>query len=365
MTEALFTTLLVAAVLAMVLATREPRQRWLVLAGLTIAAAALVRPVAQPLLLLAVLSLLGSRPCWRSLITGLLLVGIGYGIVVGPWVLRDALSGESASVGALGQTLVGRTARHDRRDPALDSGFVFYDPARDVADPDPTRLAARSILQEAANRGSSGRAVHTRLKKELGLSDAAADQLMQSLAVEAIVRRPGYYLAGSTLRFLRLWTASPERLTATANEQNAVRREWEHKPSAALLSQSPERPAGSLVAAESLTTIFQPSFLGWGLPLLFVLGLTAAIVERRYRATLVPAMATLLLTALSSSLVGGVARYRYPEDPLILVVSSVGLAWVAGAARRRLVRVDDCASAATSSDLQGARRIAGRKRVLR
>ena len=42
--------------------------------------------------------------------------------------------------------------------------------------------------------------------------------------------------------------------------------------------------------------------------------------------------------ALSVALVGGVSRYRYPEDPLIFVVIGVGLAQAVAAVRRLSAR---------------------------
>jgi hypothetical protein len=333
MTETLFTTLLSAAVLALVAAARRPSLRWLLMAGLAIGVATLVRPVAQLLLLLPPLALLLAGRLWPDVLRGSLITLLGYSLLVGPWMVRGAFSSDGASVGALGQTLVGRTARHDRRDAATDSGFVFYDPASDADDPDPTRLAGRSILQEAANRGSSGRAVHTRLRRELGLSEVDADRLMRDLALEAIARRPGYYVAGTGQRFVRLWATPPERLGRTWSDQDTIRRGWEHSGSALLLSQTGQSSPQDLAYGETISAL-QPAYLGPGLAVLFLLGLAAAIANPRYRLALVPAAAVLSLVALSAALVGGVARYRYPEDPLVFVVIAVGLTWAASKVRR-------------------------------
>ena len=338
MTEALFTTTLLAAVAALVFAVERGSLRWLPAVGLVIAAATLVRPVGQALLLLPPIALLLAGRGWRALLVGSLLAWLGYGAAIGAWTLRTAGTPDGSSVGALGQTLVGRTARHDRRDPAADTGFVYFDPQRDAADPDPVRLAARQILQDAANRGTSGRAVSTRLGRELGLSERAADRLMRELAIEAIARRPGYYVSGTVQRFARLWNTPVERLRGTWSEQATVRRAWEDAPSAALLdrrSGQPERPAPF---GELLTGAFQPSYLGWAFAGLFVLGLAAAVAANGPRLALVPACGALGLMALSVALVGGVSRYRYPEDPLIFVVIGVGLAQAVAAVRRLSAR---------------------------
>lgn len=335
MTETLFASLLTASVAALVAAARRPGWVWPVVAGLAIGAATLVRPVAQALLLLAPVALLLSPAGgWRRVLLGTVLVAFGYGLVLAPWTIRGTLSSDGVSVGALGQTLVGRTARHDRRDPATDSGFVFFDPARDADDPDQARLAARKVLQEAANNGSSGRAVHTRLRRDLGLSEQETDRLMRDLALEAIARRPGYYVSGTVQRFLRLWVTAPERLRRAWADQGTIRARWEHAASAPLLAPLPTPSEAALASAESLIGLFQPARLGLVFPALFALGLAAALLSRRHRPTLVPALASIGLIGLSVALVGGVDRYRYPEDSLIFVVIAVGLAWVAGGLRR-------------------------------
>ena len=336
MSETLFTSLLVAALLALVRAGQGGGWRWALAAGLALGGATLVRPVAQALLVLAPLVLLLGGRGWRGALRGTLLVGLGYGLLLGPWVLWRAASSDDAAVGALGQTLIGRTARHDRRDPETDRGFVFYDPALHDGEADQTRLATRRILQAAANRGSSGRAVHPRLRRELSLGEAEADRLMRDLAIEAILRRPGYYLAGTLQRFGRLWVTPPERLSAIWDDQPAIVREWEDEDTAPLLDQPAAAVERDQPAAEALVGLFQPAQLSLAWPALFALGLAAALLDRRYRLALGPAAAVLLLMLLSVALVGGVVRYRYPLDPLILVLAAVGLHWTWTRARAAL-----------------------------
>jgi hypothetical protein len=190
------------------------------------------------------------------------------------------------------------------------------------------------VLQEAARSGSSGRAVHTRLRKELGLSDAATDRLMRDLAIEAILRRPGYYVGGTIERLGRLWVTGPERLSGSWRDRGTIIADWEHAASRPLLEQAAGPIERELPTMEMLAGLFQPARLGLLYPVLFALGLVAAVVDRRYRAALVPIMASLLLMGLSVALVGGVSRYRYPEDPLIFAAIAVGLAWAVGRLRR-------------------------------
>jgi hypothetical protein len=158
---------------------------------------------------------------------------------------------------------------------------------------------------------------------------------MRDLALEAIARRPGYYVAGTLQRFTRLWVTAPERFRRLWADQPTIRARWEHEASVPLLSRLPERSDGELARAESVIGIFQPANLGLAIPALFALGLMAALQASRYRLALIPALASIGLIGLSAALVGGVDRYRYPEDPLIYVVIAVGLAWATRAIRTK------------------------------
>jgi hypothetical protein len=326
MSESLFTTLLACAVTSLVMAGKHGSWRWFLVGGLALGGATLVRPVAQALLVLVPIAAFLAPGARRRLIPSVLAGLLGFCLVLVPWSLWNSRGSDDASIGALGQTLVGRTARHDRRNPAANTGFIYFDPARDANEPDATRLAVRQILQQAAERGSSGRAVHTRIRRELGLSEAAADRLMRDLALEAIRDRWDYYLLGTTQRFLRLWATSAERLSGNWNDQETIRRAWEHEPSAELIDRltfAPDR----LPRGEAIASAVQPSRLGAAYLPLFLLGTIAALVDRRYRLALIPAVCSVILIALSAALVGGVSRYRYPVDPLIAVVAGAGLTW--------------------------------------
>jgi hypothetical protein len=342
MTETLFTTALVAAVLLAVKASASERVLWAGLFGLSVALATLVRPVAQPLLALVPLGLLLTRNSWRrlALVTGAAV--LGYALVIAPWTVEKRASSDSGEIGALGQTLVGRIARHDR------GGFTVYDPARDQGEQDPTLLRARQIVQEAVDRGTSGRAVLTRLRKELGLGDAQTDRLMRDLALEAIRRDPGYYVSGTLQRFVRLWATPPERLRAQVGNQRTVREGYEDEDTLPLVQRATAPDGLDVSFQEQVAGLFQPGAWGPTLAATFLLGCAlGAWAWRRARPrgpaldpaaaaggqpsrrslVLLPASASLGLMLLSTALVGGVPRYRYPEDPLIFVVGFAGIAW--------------------------------------
>jgi 4-amino-4-deoxy-L-arabinose transferase-like glycosyltransferase len=332
MTEALFVPVLVGALAALVGALRT-RRLWLyVLAGLLLGVATLTRPVAQ---VLAVLVPLAVFLCEHKLRPTVLYsaVAIGaFGLVLLPWMVRSASEHDSATVGSLGQTLVGRTARHDR------GAFTYYDPAIHDADPDPVRLHVRKVLQEAADRGSSGKAIHTRLRRELDLSSAEADRLMRELAIETIARQPGYYLQGTLQRFTRLSLGSVERLGAYRNTSDVARERWEDEGTLHLLL--PATPAEERAAptATALVALYQPGYLSPVLPLLATLGLACAFLRTEWRAAVVLGLASLAVLGASAALVGNVARYRFPEDPLLAVLACGGLVWLVGWAGARIRR---------------------------
>lgn len=331
MTEALFVPAVVGTLAALVAGLRSGRLGWYALAGLLLAVATSTRPVAQivvPVIPLAVL--LVSR-AWRpTLLRSAVALGV-FALVMAPWSIRSAAEQDSPAGGSLGQSLLGRTARHDR------GAFTYYDPALHANEPE-ERVRARRILQQAADSGSSGKSVHTRLRRELGLSPAEADRLMRSLAVEAIQRQPDYYLVGTIQRFVRMADGSVERLRDARNVADTARQRWEDQASAHLLV--PATPAEDRAApvASALVSIWQPGYVGPLLPLLALLGTAAALVRPAWRPAVALGLAAFALLFVSAALVGNVSRYRYPTDPFLAVLAVGGVAWLVEVARARLRR---------------------------
>src|SRR5262249_50223011 len=119
---------------------------------------------------------------WVHVVTPGLSLILGVVLVWLPWMARNATVHDSFSAdGNAGSTLVGRAMRHD-------PGFAFENPS----DPDPDRQRAREIMR--AGRGKVVTPTRTRIKRELGLTDDQANKLMRDLALETILRQPGYYL---------------------------------------------------------------------------------------------------------------------------------------------------------------------------
>jgi 4-amino-4-deoxy-L-arabinose transferase-like glycosyltransferase len=314
MTEALFVPLVVGSLTALVAALRASNLALFGLAGLLLGLATLTRPVAQVLIPVVPLMILLVSRSWRlTLLRSAVALG-AFGLVLLPWMVRSAVEQDSASVGSLGQSLIGRTARHDR------GAWTYYDPALHADEP-ADRVRARRILQQAADNGSSGKGVHTQLRRELGLSPASADRLMRDLAIEAILHQPGYYVQGTVQRFVRMADGSVERLRDARNVAGTARENWEDEPSRHLLQ--PATPAEDRAApvATVLTSIWQTGYAGPVLPLLAVLGTVLALIRPAWRPAVTLGLAAVALLFISAALVGNVSRYRYPVDPLIAVLA--------------------------------------------
>src|SRR5688572_20657798 len=110
MTEALFVPLIVGTLTALVAALRTGQLALFGLAGLLLGLATLTRPVAQILVpVIPVAALLVSRT-WRPTLLHTAVALAGFGLMMAPWMLRSAIEQDSAGVGSLGQSLIGRTA---------------------------------------------------------------------------------------------------------------------------------------------------------------------------------------------------------------------------------------------------------------
>jgi Dolichyl-phosphate-mannose-protein mannosyltransferase len=320
MSEALFTFCVTLALLGLVVALHRPTARWLLLAGGLVAAAALTRPIGQLLIPLA-LGLVAALalPQWRVGLRRAALVGCGLVIVLAPWTIRNLLiHGSTGAEGALGQALIGRTIRHDR-------GFLYDDPAH--PDPDPTRTAARQIIQQEADGEPSGGTVTARVRDELGLTQAQTSTLLRDLAISEILERPGHYVGTTGEMTWELFQGRNERLLG--NWRQRTTRNWDKKWDTRLVALlDPDLPAEGepYQRADAITSFFQPwrwrTLITW----LFGIGLFCALAVPRFRGALAPALTAILLVLAAAAFDGLVWRFRYPADPSIAVVAAGGLA---------------------------------------
>jgi hypothetical protein len=311
MTEVPFAIGLLALLSATALAVRRASPTWAGLAGLLFGALVLCRPSAQVLAPIVVGALLLMPAPWsrRWLAVGALAAGAL--IVVVPWMAYNARTQGVFAVAGSGRFLLARTLKMDP------GGFSFETPAGVVEDG--TRAAARRIVQEEATRKRPG-SVAQRLRDELGLSDAEAYPLMQSFALEAIRGRPVYFVTSSLEAFAAILVGEP---IDVRREGIPVADADFDRPARAAL----RRPVYPLDArrAQPLLSLYDPARYGLLVPALFALGIAVAAVQPRRRWLLLPALAAVTIIGGSAALVGAELRYRYPEDPLIVLVVAGGV----------------------------------------
>jgi 4-amino-4-deoxy-L-arabinose transferase-like glycosyltransferase len=340
MAETLFIPLATLGVTSLALALERPRWWTLLLGGMLIGVAALTRPVGL-VLAVAVLMALPVASWWRRADGGLrlpLLVLQAASLVVGvaliwvPWMARNAaVHGSFSAEGNAGQTLVGRAMRHDR-------GFAFENPD----DLDSARLRAREIMRDG--RGGFVSPVRSRIMRDLRLSDAEANRLMRDLALEAILRQPGYYLYGTVRWFGQLAQGSPERYRDhwQTRRDGGNREEWEsYTDIRHLLGPPSPLQQQQYDEAEALISLFQSARLGPMVPVLALVGavgLAAGVGARSRRpgVALFLALVVVGLLLAAVAMVAPLARYRYPIEPLLGLLAAGGVATLAGLVRRRV-----------------------------
>ncbi len=347
MSETLFGTLLVAAVLAYLLGLQRASLRWLALAGAVIGLATLTRPIGQ----LAAAGLAAAIPllagAWDNQYREreraardaprnraarspsryrFVAVFLGaFALTVLPWMARNALvQGTFAVAGGMGEGLAVRTIRYDQQ-------FDFREPPGD--DQDRVVARARRIYRDEAREGSAFELAH-RLREELGVSEVQADRLMRQIALEAIARQPLYYLQGTGEMFWRTFAGRPVRLRQDWTPWRNIA--WE--PRVAHLLPSPTAAEDrSFAAAEALATLYDPARFPFVAAALFALG-TLWGLQARFRPALLLGGLVLGLLLASAALIGIEWRYRYPLDPIITVLSAGGLVATWQWARLRAAR---------------------------
>jgi len=287
---------------------------------------------------------------WRATLRATVLLGLGVGLLLGPWIVRNKLVHDSASTAGVGRFLIGRVLKWDR-------GFVFYPPlapgapgrervAATPIDPSDPLTAARRIAQETTNQGPSPHTPMERLQNELGLTEAQADSLLRQVSLEAIRANPGLYVSGTAQLFVDalLGRRRDEGLKMHLDEhlQTDVVNRFPGLES--ILGPPTPAQAQDAPRAEWLVSIYQPYRWVWLWIPLYVVGAVAALVRSESRPALFFILGAPLILLGSVAIVGGVPRYRYPLDPLISVAALGGAAWLLSlvrstlGARRRLAR---------------------------
>jgi 4-amino-4-deoxy-L-arabinose transferase-like glycosyltransferase len=319
LSEALFTQLLLAACLVVVLALRRDRPAWYLGAGLALGLAVLARPVAQAALLAVPLVLVAQRGWWGAWRPGLLVL-LGAGLLMVPWMVRNRLAYGSFSTSGSGRFLSSRVVRHDR-------GYLFYDPDT-VQSYDALGQRARQIFQSEADARPEEGPIYSRYRAELGLSEAQADDLLRQISLEGIARQPLHYVQTSAAMFLDLFAGDQKeellRWHLRERSQERVMGQWASGGMRQLLALPTAAQLNESGLAESLSSIYRPT--RWLTPLVVGLLLAVALAcwQPRYRAALFVAGVVGIILLVSALLVGEVPRYRYPLDPLITTLAAGG-----------------------------------------
>ena len=313
MTEVPFAILLLALLSATVLATRHASLLWAGLAGLLFGALVLCRPSGQILAPIVGGTLLLLMPAaWSRRLLAVGVLALAALVLIVPWMAYNHQTQGVFAVAGSGRFLLARTLKMDP------GGFTFPDAPAGVVEAE-TRAAARRIVQEEAARKRPG-SVAQRFRDELGLTDADAYPLMQSFAIEAIRNKPGYFVSSTLDAFAEIMVGEP--INVRREGLPVADADFERRARAAL-----RQPIYSLDAprAQALLSLYDPARYGALVPILFGLGIVVIAIRERQRWLLLPALATLALVGGSAALVGGELRYRFPQDPLILLVIAGGL----------------------------------------
>lgn len=301
-----------------------------VVSGLLLGLALLCKPVAQILIPVLPFVLVVSYASLRRAIVPSLLIGVGLIAVMVPWTVRNAVvHGSATTAGALGQTLVARTAKHD-------TGFRWYD--EKLADTYERREGvARQLVQNGIRQRLSDGVIYRRVQDRFGMTDAEINGFMRQLSTEVILENPVYYLRGTVKMSWQLLAGEPEKLSTDWKTQNArlSREEWDDRVEH-LLSRATTAQRNELDNASAVVSLVQPPAWGPLLPILFILGTVLFCLKASLRPALLLSLSVFGLLATCAALDGPVVRYRYPADPLIALAAASALTWMVGFAWRRL-----------------------------
>ncbi|MCC6175380.1 MAG: glycosyltransferase family 39 protein [Chloroflexi bacterium] len=316
MSETLFMVLLVTGLLVYLYAVRERRLGWLALAALLLGLSALTRPIGQLVFGLLLVALPLLLPRWRLTLQAAGLTIVVFGLTVLPWMLRNQLvQGTFAIAGGSGEGLAVRTIRYEQE-------FDF----RESPGGDPDRLLsrARKIYRDEANDGSAFELAR-RLREELGVSEIEAERLMRTIALQAIVRKPVYYLQGTAVMVAQTFAGRPVRLKQDWTPwRNIV---WDERIAHLLPAATPAEDR-SFPTAERLATLYDPARVSLPLAMLLVVGMLSGRSPNRRVALLLGVIVLAVLLA-GAALIGIEWRYRYPLDPIVNVLVGGGLVAIA------------------------------------
>ncbi|MCC7368886.1 MAG: glycosyltransferase family 39 protein [Chloroflexi bacterium] len=324
MPETVLIFLLLLTFVVFLWAMRSGRRPAFFGAGLLLGLSLLCKPVAQVLIPVLPFVLLVNERSLRRIVLPTILIGVGLASVMLPWMIRNQLEhGSLTAAGALGQTLLARTAKHD-------TGFKWYDEKQ--ADIYERREGiARQLVQNGVRQRLSDGVIYRRVQDRFGMTDAEINGFMRVLATDVILENPWYYLRGTARMTWSLLAGEPEKLSTDWKTQNArlSRDEWDDRIEH-LLSRASTPQRNELERASGVVDLVQPPAWGGLMPALFVLGTVLVAASARLRPALLLSLSALALIVTCAALDGPVVRYRYPADPLIALVAAGALTWAVG-----------------------------------
>jgi len=335
LTEALFTFLLVASLWLVLLGASHRSWRKLGLAGGVASLTAMIRPVGLCLALVVPLVLLWLAPRRDGLKWGAAFL-VAFGLVMAPWVLRNALVHGEAEVVHPGRFLIDRTIRHNA------TGVSMYSAPDRPGDSRRIRTG-RAILRAIEPEEPSSFEGHAALMRRMQLTDAQASDLLRDLAIDAILRSPAVYLQGTLMELTVLVNGTPESVAKHVVDR---RSSWKGSDLVSLIATGtiPELipptwdPEPHLAIAEAAANVYQPA--RWNVVLLILAACAAfwGVRDSSRRAVLLPLGIVAAMSVCTVLINGALPRYRYPMDPLLHVAAASSLVWIGSTLRVRLWR---------------------------
>jgi 4-amino-4-deoxy-L-arabinose transferase-like glycosyltransferase len=325
LSESLFTPILAAGMLMVLLALRSGRTAFFIIAGLALGLGALTRPAAQAILpLVLAVVVLQPRP-WRARLLASGLVLVGFLVVAAPWMLRNRhVHGTLAISSGMGDALFERVRRHD-------PSFDFRDHAQPEGDRQQRQVRGR--IFELARRHKTPIEVRAVLQPEFKLTDAQVDAALRDAALQVIRQEPERYFLGTLGMFVRLGVVfeKPLRQFWETRTQPRFGREWPE--SIRFVMEPVPPPSDSQRATLAVLTSVQDQKVGVLIAALFLIGSVACIAAGRSQGLVLLPLVVITQLLLHVALDGPLARYRYPLQPLITLVAAGGLVWLLEQAR--------------------------------